>query len=36
MAAQAGLAVAGLVACAPRTEANMPVAGLAMALTLPG
>ncbi|HEY5347086.1 MAG TPA: methyltransferase [Rhizomicrobium sp.] len=35
MAAEAGLAVAGLVACAPRTEANVPVEGLAAALTRP-
>ena len=30
----AGLAVAGLVAASPRTEANQPVAGFAVALTL--
>jgi predicted TPR repeat methyltransferase len=33
LAAGAGLTVAGLVACAPRTEANVPVEGLAVALT---
>jgi predicted TPR repeat methyltransferase len=32
-AAATGLAVAGLVAASPRTEANQPVAGLAVALT---
>ncbi len=32
-AAAAGLTVAGLVAASPRTEANQPVAGLAVALT---
>ena len=32
-AAKAGLDVAGLVACAPRTEANLAVEGLACALT---
>jgi predicted TPR repeat methyltransferase len=32
-AGAAGLAVAGLVAASPRTEANQPVAGLAVALT---
>ena len=31
----AGLSVAGLVAASPRTEANQPVAGFAIALTLP-
>ena len=31
----AGLSVAGLVAASPRTEANQPVAGFAVALTLP-
>jgi len=34
-ALQAGLAVAGLVAASPRTEANQPVAGFAVALTRP-
>ncbi|HEY4274272.1 MAG TPA: methyltransferase domain-containing protein [Rhizomicrobium sp.] len=33
-AGQAGLAVAGLVAASPRTEANQAVAGFAVALTL--
>jgi predicted TPR repeat methyltransferase len=33
MAAEAGLTVAGLVACTPRHEANQPVEGLAVALT---
>jgi len=33
-AAAAGLAVAGLVAASPRTEANQPVPGFAVALTL--
>ena len=32
-AAMAGLAVAGLVAASPRTEANQPVSGFAVALT---
>jgi predicted TPR repeat methyltransferase len=31
-AARAGLSVAGLIACTPRTEANLPVEGLAVAL----
>lgn len=31
----AGLSVAGLVTASPRTEANQPVAGFAVALTLP-
>jgi predicted TPR repeat methyltransferase len=31
----AGLEVAGLVAASPRTEANQPVPGFAVALTLP-
>jgi len=34
-AAAAGLGVAGLVAASPRTEANQPVPGLAVALTVP-
>ena len=34
-ALRAGLAVAGLVAASPRTEANQPVAGFAVALTRP-
>ncbi len=33
--ADVGLEVAGIVACAPRTEANMPVEGLAVALSRP-
>jgi predicted TPR repeat methyltransferase len=33
LAAEVGLDVAGLVAAAPRTEANVPVEGLAVALT---
>ena len=36
IAAESGLDVAGLVAAAPRTEANVPVDGLAVALTRPG
>jgi predicted TPR repeat methyltransferase len=35
LAADCGLAVAGLVAATPRHEANQPVQGLAVALTLP-
>jgi predicted TPR repeat methyltransferase len=35
-AATAGLEVAGLVTCAPRTEANVPVDGLAVAFRRPG
>jgi predicted TPR repeat methyltransferase len=34
-AAAAGLDVVGLLACSPRTEAGVPVAGLAVALFLP-
>jgi predicted TPR repeat methyltransferase len=36
LAAAAGFDVAGLVAAAPRTEANAPVNGLAVALNKPG
>ena len=36
LAAGCGLELAGLVSCAPRTEANMPVEGLAAALSKPG
>ena len=36
VAATAGLEVVGLVACAPRTEANKPVDGLAVGLRKPG
>lgn len=35
LAAEAGLDMAGLVAAAPRTEANVPVDGLAVALSKP-
>jgi predicted TPR repeat methyltransferase len=35
LAQEAGLAVAGLVAAAPRSEANQPVEGFAVALTRP-
>jgi predicted TPR repeat methyltransferase len=35
LAAESGLSVAGLVAATPRHEANQPVQGLAVALTLP-
>jgi predicted TPR repeat methyltransferase len=35
IAAAAGLMAAGIVACSPRREANQPVPGLAVALTLP-
>jgi predicted TPR repeat methyltransferase len=36
IAADLGLEIAGIVACAPRTEANVPVEGLAVALSRPG
>ena len=34
-AAEAGFALAGLIACSPRTEAGTPVEGLAVALQRP-
>ena len=34
LARQNGFSVAGLVAASPRTEANQPVAGFAVALTI--
>ena len=35
-AAESGFDIAGLVAASPRSEANVPVDGLAVALTRPG